>query len=61
MKEIKVFVVMGEIQYEGECLIGVFSSEAKAQAIIDLDEASEDHYDNYRIVECGIDEDYEDL
>ena len=58
MKEIKVFVVLGEIQYEGDFLVGVYSSKAKAQAVIERDEAAEDHYDDYRIVESGIDEDF---
>tara|TARA_R110000787_G_scaffold29458_10_gene79850 strand:+ start:1512 stop:1697 length:186 start_codon:yes stop_codon:yes gene_type:complete len=58
MKEIKVFVVLGEIQYEGDFLVGIYSSKAKAQAVIERHEAAEDHYDDYRIVESGIDEDF---
>ena len=54
----KVFVVLGEIQYEGDFLVGVYSSKAKAQAVIERDEAAEDHYDDYRIVEDEIDEDF---
>ena len=56
MKEIKVFTVLGEIQYEGDFLVGVYSSKAKAQAVIEQHEAAKDHYDDYRIVECEIDE-----
>ena len=55
MKEIKVFVVLGEIEYEGDFLVGVYSSEEKAQAVIERDEADEDHYDDYRIIEDVID------
>ena len=56
MKEIKVFVVLGEIEYEGDFLVGVYSSKEKAQAVIERHEAAENHYDDYRIVESGIDD-----
>lgn len=66
MKEIKVFVVLGEIEYEGDFLVGVYSSKEKAQAVIERHEAAENleswmNYDDYRIVESGIDDDYKDL
>lgn len=55
MKENKVYIAMGTINYEGDHIIGVFDSEEKAQARIDADLAEQGwHYDDYFIDENEV-------